>query len=172
MVEFVLIVLYNFVMRQSGRTDTMKFEEKLIKLRKERGISQEELADNLSVSRQAVSRWELGTTLPDAPNLLALSDLFGVSIDYLLHDDFESDYDIPKVIEAKRESSHKSKVTGNLLLIGWICWLLSAVCNLVSGLLDIATDSERCYVYFGLMLTDIFLAIVFLVRYIKHIKQK
>ena len=62
----------------------MKFEEKLIDLRKKYGMSQEELADRLGVSRQAISRWELGSTLPDAPNLLKLSDLFGVSIDYLL----------------------------------------------------------------------------------------
>ena len=51
-------------------------------LRKARKLSQEELADRLGVSRQAISRWELGATLPDVPNLLKLSDLFGVSTDY------------------------------------------------------------------------------------------
>lgn len=88
----------------------MKFEEKLVKLRKQRGISQEDLADKLNVSRQAVSRWEQGATLPDAPNLLAISELFGVSIDYLFHDDFESDDDIPKAFDVKQAGSKNSVV--------------------------------------------------------------
>ena len=62
----------------------MKFEEKLVMLRKSQGLSQEELADRIGVSRQAVSRWELGSTMPDAPNLVKLADLFEVTTDYLL----------------------------------------------------------------------------------------
>ena len=64
----------------------MKFHEKLTMLRKEKGMSQEELAEKLEVSRQAVSRWEAGSTLPDAGNLLKLSDLFCVRVDTLLRD--------------------------------------------------------------------------------------
>ncbi|WP_337759859.1 helix-turn-helix transcriptional regulator, partial [Dysosmobacter sp.] len=55
----------------------MNFSEKLIRLRKREGISQEELASYLEVSRQAVSRWEQGTALPDAGNLLKLRQRFG-----------------------------------------------------------------------------------------------
>lgn len=69
----------------------MTFSEKLYQLRRQKGMSQEELADRLEVSRQAVSRWEMGSTLPDAKNLLQLSDIFGVSIDYLLRDGMETD---------------------------------------------------------------------------------
>ncbi len=69
----------------------MKFHDKLIKLRKSKGISQEELAEMLDVSRQAISRWELGSTLPDVPNLLRISELFDVSADYLIRDDYEAD---------------------------------------------------------------------------------
>ena len=69
----------------------MTFSEKLYQLRRQKGMSQEELADRLEVSRQAVSRWEMGSTLPDATNLLQLSDIFGVSIDYLLRDGMETD---------------------------------------------------------------------------------
>ena len=65
----------------------MKLGEKLQKLRKARGWSQEELAGKIEVSRQAISRWESGETLPDAENLLKLSDLFGVTSDYLLRDE-------------------------------------------------------------------------------------
>ena len=46
----------------------MRFEEKIVELRKQKNLSQEELAEQLGVSRQAVSRWELGQTLPDIPN--------------------------------------------------------------------------------------------------------
>lgn len=65
----------------------MKFGEKLAGLRKKAGMSQEDLAEKLEVSRQAVSRWEAGSTLPDAVNLLKLSDLFCVSADALLRDE-------------------------------------------------------------------------------------
>ena len=67
----------------------MKFEEKLMMLRKSRGMSQEDLAEKLQVSRQAVSRWESGATWPDVPNLIQLSDLFGVTTDYLAREEFE-----------------------------------------------------------------------------------
>jgi len=76
-----------------------KLPEKIISLRKERCLTQEELAELLNVSRQAISRWESGTALPDAANLLQLSRLFGVSSDYLLNDDYLSDSDLPKVKE-------------------------------------------------------------------------
>ena len=75
----------------------MKLSEKILKLRKQNGLSQEELASKLNVSRQAVSRWELGSALPDGSNILQLSKLFGVTADYLLNDDFDSDHDVPAV---------------------------------------------------------------------------
>lgn len=65
----------------------MHLSEKIQLLRKQQGLSQEALADQLGVSRQAVSRWETGSALPDAGNLLQLSRLFGVTADSLLSDD-------------------------------------------------------------------------------------
>lgn len=65
----------------------MEFKDKLLKLRKEQGLSQQELADQLHVSRQSVSKWELGESQPDINNIKILSDLFQVSADYLLKDD-------------------------------------------------------------------------------------
>lgn len=64
----------------------MEFADKLIELRRKKGWSQETLADYLNVSRQAVSKWEAGRTLPDIPRLVSLADLFGVSLDELLRD--------------------------------------------------------------------------------------
>lgn len=78
----------------------MNISEKLVYLRKSRGLSQETLAEKLDVSRQAVSRWENGTALPDTGNILALSKLFNVTADYLLNDEYESDEDLPKVKES------------------------------------------------------------------------
>lgn len=71
----------------------MKLYDKLIMLRKEKGWSQEDFAEKLDVSRQAISRWENGTALPDAQNILQISKLFGVSADYLLNDEYEDEAD-------------------------------------------------------------------------------
>ena len=62
----------------------MEFHEKLRSTRKERGMSQEDLADQLGVSRQAVSKWEGGQGFPETEKLLQISTLFSVSLDYLL----------------------------------------------------------------------------------------
>lgn len=78
----------------------MKFNEKLIKLRKASGLSQEELADKLNVARQTVSKWELGETTPEMNKLIELSDLFDVSIDEMV-----KEAKMPEIIE--REIDHE-----------------------------------------------------------------
>lgn len=67
----------------------MILAEKIIKLRKKMGWSQEELAERMNVSRQAVSKWEGAQSTPDLDRILQLSSLFGVSTDYLLKDEIE-----------------------------------------------------------------------------------
>ena len=67
-------------------------------------MSQEDLAEKLDVSRQAISRWESGAAMPDANNILQLSKLFGVTTDYLLNDDYQSDNDLPKVKEVQNDN--------------------------------------------------------------------
>lgn len=64
----------------------MNLSEKLMKERKRLGMSQEQLADNLGITRQSVSKWEAGTSMPEISKLIAMSELFGVSLDYLLKD--------------------------------------------------------------------------------------
>ena len=80
----------------------MKLEEKIAAQRKAHGLSQEALAEQLGVSRQAISRWEQGIAQPDAGNLVQLSRAFGVTTDYLLHEDYETDQDLPPVRTARR----------------------------------------------------------------------
>lgn len=67
----------------------MILAEKIMQLRKKNGWSQEELAEQLNVSRQSVSKWESAQSIPDLNKILAMSELFGVSTDYLLKDDAE-----------------------------------------------------------------------------------
>lgn len=62
----------------------MDFNNRLYQLRKQKGFSQEELANRLNVSRQTVSKWEVGDSTPDMEKLIAMSDLFDVSLDKLV----------------------------------------------------------------------------------------
>ena len=62
----------------------MNFSENLIKLRRKKGLSQEELGNELNVARQTISKWELGETTPDMNKLIELSNLFEISIDELV----------------------------------------------------------------------------------------
>lgn len=62
----------------------MDFNNRLYQLRKQKGLSQEELANRLNVSRQTVSKWEVGDSTPDMEKLIAMSDLFDVSLDTLV----------------------------------------------------------------------------------------
>lgn len=73
----------------------MILADKIIDLRKKSGMSQEELAEKVNVSRQAVSKWEGAQSVPDLDKILTLSEIFGVSTDYLLKDDFETEEYIP-----------------------------------------------------------------------------
>ena len=67
----------------------MILADKIMMLRKKQGWSQEELAERLNVSRQSVSKWEGGLSIPDLNKIIAMSALFGVSTDYLLKDELE-----------------------------------------------------------------------------------
>lgn len=62
----------------------MKFNEKLIELRKSKGLSQDELGEKLQVSRQSISKWETGQSYPDFAKLVNISDYYGLSLDELV----------------------------------------------------------------------------------------
>lgn len=96
----------------------MTFGEKLFNLRKSKGFSQEELALQLNISRQAISRWEMGTALPDSSNLLQISKLFNVTTDYLLYDEYENEKDIPIIKETEDiiKKEHNRQIVMILLL--------------------------------------------------------
>ena len=75
----------------------MQFRDKLFQLRKKSGLTQAELAEKVNVSRQAISKWEMGTAVPDVQNMLALSRLFNVTVDYLVNDEMQSESDSPVI---------------------------------------------------------------------------
>ena len=99
----------------------MNFAEKLKTLRKEKNISQEQLAEKIHVSRQAITKWESGNGIPDIENLIAISSLFNESLDSLLSEEksliskheflYESrteyDLDSPKKIDLKLGTAHE-----------------------------------------------------------------
>ena len=77
----------------------MIFADKLIQLRKQKGWSQEELAEKLDVTRQSVSKWESMQSVPDLERILQISDMFDVSLDYLLKENNEKTEDTSNVDE-------------------------------------------------------------------------
>lgn len=83
----------------------MTFSEKLVRLRKIRGLTQDELASAVGVSRQAVYKWECGQSYPEVSKLLEIKILFGISIDDLLDDSYE----IPLPEKKKRKRSTKAR---------------------------------------------------------------
>lgn len=104
----------------------MILAEKIIALRKRMNWSQEELAEKLDISRQSVSKWELGATIPDLDKILKLSEIFGVSTDYLLKDGMEetglsAGKDVPEgrtvsVAEANEFMKLSQEVSGKIAL--------------------------------------------------------
>ena len=80
----------------------MNFSEKLSKLRKEKNYTQEQLAELLGVSRQAVSKWESGTAYPETATLIEIGKLFDCSMDYLLKDEITDKTSVQDGILCKR----------------------------------------------------------------------
>ena len=80
----------------------IKIANRLVELRKKSGLSQEQLADKLGLSRQAVSKWERAEASPDTDNLICLAKLYNVSLDDLLSSD-ESIDDIAKETKEREE---------------------------------------------------------------------
>jgi transcriptional regulator with XRE-family HTH domain len=102
----------------------MVFNEKLIQRRKERGMTQEELADRLSVSRQTVSKWENGDCMPDADKFIRLSDILEISLDELAGREVEVE---PIVLPAP-EVPKPAKKLRRILAAAAACLAIGAAC--------------------------------------------
>lgn len=84
----------------------MQTGDKLAQLRRQKNYTQEQLAELLGVTRQAVSRWESGAAYPETAKLIQLSRLYGCSVDALLKDELPSPADMPFVAEQMQHPSH------------------------------------------------------------------
>ena len=94
-----------------AEVNKMTFAEKIINLRKQKGWSQEELAEKLDVTRQSVSKWESAGAMPDIAKILQLSELFGVTTDYLLKD---NDGEVLSTDEKVEPTEHKEEKSENV----------------------------------------------------------
>ncbi len=101
----------------------MKLDEKLVSLRKEKGLTQMRVAEELNVSRQAISRWESGVVVPSTENLRFLGELYSVPIDYLISEEFER----PVQVEAANGENRKNK--------NWAVWLLCILIVIVAAVI-------------------------------------
>ena len=150
----------------------MIFADKLILLRKKAGWSQEELADQMNVTRQSVSKWEGAQSIPDLEKILHLSELFGVSTDYLLKDDIEeaeptapSD-DTPSLRRVSMEEANeflsvKAQTAKTIAYAAFLCilspvvlFILNAISESTAGALN-----EDVAAGIGMIILIIFVAI-------------
>ena len=105
--------------------------EKLYMLRKKSGLSQEQLAEQLNVSRQAISKWESGTSIPESDKLIAISQYFNVTLDHLMKED--SDGNLQPVSTDGSNGLSQKMIAGIVLcvagIIGLILWGLISIFN-------------------------------------------
>ena len=124
----------------------MILADKIIRLRKKNGLTQEELADKMNVSRQAVSKWEGAQTIPDLEKILQLSTLFGVTTDYLLKDEIEdeeltndtsADTTVKRISieEANAYIEQRKKASWRIAIATFLC-ILSPITLIVLGILS------------------------------------
>ncbi|MDR2599864.1 MAG: helix-turn-helix domain-containing protein [Oscillospiraceae bacterium] len=108
--------------------------KKIQSLRKDKGMSQEDLALKLTISRQAISKWELGESVPDTENVVQLSKLFGVTTDYLLNDDYET----VQIIEKQTSGvSNNNSTVSREHFVGKCCGFMSFTKQLLIGFIAV-----------------------------------
>lgn len=103
----------------------MRLSEKIIKLRKEKGLSQEEFGDKINVSRQAISKWETEQSQPEIEKVKEISKVFGVSIEYLLNDEIEYER------KTTRYNKKAKKIIKKCLLAVLIAYIIFCLFKLV-----------------------------------------
>lgn len=154
----------------------MNISYRIVQLRKQQGWSQEELAERLDVSRQSVSKWESGTSIPDINKILQLSEIFGVTTDYLLKNEDKQDITPPgHVLSDKHVLSDEEVIDfmnanvqfGRKVAAGVVLCILSpAVLISLSGFSAAGFVSEALFVNIGMLvlLTMVAVAVMIFIR--------
>ena len=149
--------------------------EKLYNLRRKQGLSQEALAEKLNCSRQAISKWENGTTSPDAEMLKKYSELFGVSIDYLIKENIEQ----PTSVQPAEKFNKNNKLLG---ISVFIISLLGCVSLIVFGAISVFNSEAADKIAqsstiiidgtFIAMLVSVLFVVIGAITLVKTIKHK
>lgn len=111
----------------------MELSEKSYLLRKKSGLSQEQLAEKIGVSRQAVSKWESGQSVPESDKLVAISSYFNVSLDYLMKQDFQQQSDLPN----RHSNSPVTSFARTQWMLGIISSVAGIICLIMWGVLSV-----------------------------------
>ena len=96
------LIVCNYILRYSVSKEVKQMlSERIYKFRRKSGLSQEQLAEKIGVSRQAISKWESGTSTPELEKLLALSECFHITLDELVKEEIvnQSTNEMPQKIE-------------------------------------------------------------------------
>lgn len=124
----------------------MNLGERIRELRKAALWSQEELAERLDVSRQTVSKWESGGTVPELDRLVMISELFGVSLDNLIVGEIQADRAEPDIEILAKENRRRSKIH-TLTALGIGTMLISAMLFVFLYALNIVTTEIKYILY-------------------------
>ena len=132
----------------------MSFEDKLIALRKRKGLSQEDLASELNVSRQSVFKWESGQNTPDISKLKKIAQLFEVSLDFLLDDNqtFKE-----KEIEIKKETTIEPFQLESIKKSTMINFVLGLILSIVFFIMEVVV----LFAFPGIILKVVFFMLFF-----------
>ena len=120
----------------------MSFGENLINLRRQKGWSQDDLANNLNISRQAISKWENNTSKPDVDNIEKISKIFSVKIDELLNNELPNDKAV--ALDVKKEEKKEKTITiVKLMIIAVIILYAISVIYKFASLLVIVNGVQK-----------------------------
>ena len=111
----------------------MKLAEKLFELRKEKGWSQEKLAEQINVSRQSISKWESGQVLPEIEKVIELSKIFQVTTDYLLLDENSEKSSTTVILKEDKDKYYKEVKSFGLWQVIYIFVLALAIYLFLAG---------------------------------------
>ncbi len=145
----------------------MKFNERLIELRKKEGLSQEELGYKLNVTRQTVSKWELGQTTPELDKLVEISRIFNISVDELINNSEETNniirdetmrIDDEPIVDS--ENRHKEKSVKAIIMIALVgvivLIIIKVVINFTLPLFNVTKTQQNFFERIFSMIEDIF----------------
>ena len=122
----------------------MDLGKKILELRKKENLSQEQLAEKINVSRQAITKWENDNGIPDIDNLISLSKVMGISLDELVMGEKENDISDIKHSAIKQRNSNCTLYLVAVIcsLIAWFSWFITLILSAVDGNMALVALSD------------------------------